>query len=69
MQKINFGDFVVLVHYISSEFNIDLLYKAEKLSVRLRHRIISVVSAWIDLELGLCIAEAFEKCIDVFPSI
>ena len=29
-----------------------LLYKAEKPSVRLRHRIISAVSAWIDLELG-----------------
>ena len=41
-----------------------LLYKAEKPSVRpsvcLRHRIISVVPAWIDLGLALCIAEAFE---------
>ena len=41
-----------------------LLYKAEKPSVRLsvclRHGIISVVSAWIDLGLGLCIAESFE---------
>ena len=47
----------------------NLLYKAEKPSVRLRHGIISVVSAWIDLGLGLCIAEAFETCIDVFLSI
>ena len=46
---------------------INLLYKAEKpsvrlsvLSVRLRHGIISVVSARIDLGLGLCIAESFE---------
>ena len=42
----------------------NLLYKAEKPSVRLsvclRHGIISVVSAWIDLGLGLCIAESFE---------
>ena len=35
-----------------------LLYKAEKLFVRLRH---SVFSAWIDLGLGLCLAKASKK--------
>ena len=41
-----------------------LLYKAEKPSVRLsvclsdRHADSSVVYAWIDVELGLCIAMA-----------
>ena len=39
---------------------LNLLYKAEKPSVRLRHGIISVVLARIDLGLGLCIAESFE---------
>ena len=42
----------------------NLLYKAEKpsvcLSVHLHRGIISVVSVWIDLGLGLCIAEVFE---------
>ena len=50
-----------------------LLYKAEKPSVcpsvRLCHRIISVVFAWIDLRLNLCISEVFKTCIDVFSSI
>ena len=49
-----------------------LLYKAEKPSVcpsvRLCHRIISVVSVWIDLGLALCISEVFKTCIDVFSS-
>ena len=27
-----------------------------------------MVSAWINLGLGLCIAESFATCIDVFPS-
>ena len=38
------------------------------LSVCLCHVIISVVSAWIHLGLGLCIAESFETCMDVFSS-
>ena len=46
-----------------------LLYNAEKPSVRpsvrLRHGIISVVSAWIHLGLGLCIAESFETVADL----
>ena len=37
-----------------------------RLSVHLRHGIISVVSAWIDLGLGICIAESIETCIDIF---
>ena len=28
-----------------------------------------MVSAWIDLGLGLCIAESFKTCMDVFSSL
>ena len=45
------GQVHLLVYYIKLK---------SRLSVHLRHGIISVVSAWIDLGLGLCIAESFE---------
>ena len=49
-----------------------VLYKAEKPSVcpSVRLSIWDNLSGsvWIDLELGMCIAESFEMCIDVFLS-
>ena len=48
------------------------VYKAEKPSVCpsvcLRHGIISGISAYIDLRLGLCIAEVFQMCMEGFQT-
>ena len=48
---------VLIGQYISGNL---LLCKAEKPSVCLRHGIILVVYAWIDLRFGLCRTELFE---------
>ena len=49
-------------NYATSIHNV---YKTEKSPVCLRHEIITGVSAWINLRLGLHIAEVFKTCMDV----
>ena len=56
MNKEHFG----LAKLAAAEPLINYIKLKSRLSVRLRHGIISVVSAWIDLGLGLCLAEVFE---------
>ena len=58
-----YGDCIIIIYYIKLKSRLSVC-----LSFRLHLRIILVVSAWINLGLGLCIAEVFEMCMDAFPS-